>query len=209
MRRLVSSISLGFFAMSTGPEWPNPTFFHIGQKDHLHALGVIIAAFNRLEFVLLLLFKRYLRLEEIPAQKLFLQLRNHTRIELIQEAINRAEGDSAAKEAALHFLDAFETLCEIRNFLAHSQTAQRNEHLTFAKGSKREPETPRFARMKLAEVREIGNHMREFWIFGAALNSYLSSKEGRFSGGDPIQPATLAQKPPLPADLQSILRDTP
>jgi hypothetical protein len=215
MRTRAPHKALGFiqviwcFAMTTQSEWPDPTW-HIGQRDHLHALGVITSSFNQLEFVLLLFFIRYVVSEPKSGQKIFGLLSNYNIFDLIRDAINEKEADATAKEYSLHFLKGFEALEANRNFLAHSHSILNNPeqpHLTFGKGSRNQPDVWSYAHMTLPDLRKIADEMRDFWLFGSRLDAWIIAipNNGKIIWSDgqvSLQP--LPDKPPLPERLRTI-----
>jgi hypothetical protein len=191
-------------------DWPDPSY-HIGQRDHLHALGVITASYNQLEFTLFVLFLRYLKMEPEPAQKVFVLMSNPNRIDLLRDAVTAEEKDPIVQDRVLYFIEAFETLASSRNFLAHSHTilgTPDQDHLTFGKGSKRQPRNWSFAHMTLTDLRKIADDIRTYWSFGMGLDRWIV---GRSSGAHAHLLKTgrrsippLPEKPPQPAKLTSV-----
>jgi len=194
-------------------EWPDPSY-HIGQRDHLHALGVITASYNQLEFVFLMFFMRHLSLDSVSAQRIFALLSNPHRIDLTRDAVEATEKDPSKKEMILYFIKGFETLANTRNFLAHSHTIFNDpaqEHLTFGKGSKRQPDRWSFAHMKLGDLRHVAEDMMAFRTYGFELDWWLIAQRSGgtiiFPGGQTDTPA-LPEKPPLPEALISVPHGT-
>jgi hypothetical protein len=192
--------------MTSQSEWPDPTW-HIGQPDHLHALGVITSAYNLLEFALLSFFMRYVVAEPMSAQKIFGLLSNHSILELLRESIEANETDFNAKGASLYFLKAFEILEHNRNFLSHSHAILNNPdqaHLTFGKGSRKQPNVWSFAHLTLPEIRKVADEMKEFWLYGSHVNRWLIGRGTLvFSDGHREQ-VTLPDKPSLPTKLKTV-----
>jgi hypothetical protein len=192
---------------SASNEWPDPTY-HIGQREHLHALGVITASFNQLEFVLFLFFMDYLKLQPKLAQRLFVQIANNVRCELLIDAVELEETDAQIRGRALHFLKAFQILADNRNFLSHSQTIMNDPnqpHLTFGKGSKRQPDVWSFAHLTLPEIRQVADDIWTYWKFGSELRAWMVTRATggvmTFSDGQTIT-HTLPETPPLPDKLK-------
>jgi hypothetical protein len=71
----VESVSRIAMTVASDNDWPDSDW-HIGQRDHLHALGVIVAAFNILEFRLFVLFLRFMKADTRLVSRIFAQLRN-------------------------------------------------------------------------------------------------------------------------------------
>jgi len=193
-------------------EWPDPSW-HIGQRDHLHAFGVIVAAFNQLEFVLFVLFLRFVKGDPAAIQRIFVILQNHHRLELLENGIEMTVGDPQLKELLLYFAKGYKILNDNRNFLGHSHTILNNptqDHLTFGKGSKRQPDKWSFAHMKLLDLQKIAEDIYRFWQFGSYLDSYMNAKETAknvtvFSpfGTEAVREPPLPDKPPEPMNLPS------
>jgi hypothetical protein len=188
-------------------EWPDPTY-HIGQRDHLHALGVIIASYNQLEFSFFIFFMRYLNIATVPAQKLFELVSNPNLIDLLRDAVNDTERDDRVKESVLYFIAGVETLAGIRNFLAHSQTILNDpnqDHLTFGKGSRRQPNVWGYSHLNREDLRAIADSMRAFHTFGSHLDMWISARAtgGRLLFGSQVHVPSFPEKPPQPTKLTS------
>lgn len=178
--------------MTEADIWPDPSF-HIGQRDHLHALGAIIATYNMLEFALFVMFKNALRLPDEHARRLFILLNNHNRIELIKDAALTLNH----RDAIIHFVDGFSILTNTRNFLAHSMVIQNTTeqaHLTFGKGSKRNPGELSFTHLTLDEIREIADQMKAFWLYGSHIAASIAG----------VRHLPELAKPPLPIKMKEV-----
>jgi hypothetical protein len=199
--------------MTADSEWPDPTY-HIGQKNHLHALGVITASYNQLEFTFFVFFMRYLLLPEDVAQRIFALLSNANRIELLTDAV-KALPDETIRERLLYFIEGFEILVETRNFLAHSHTMLNDptqEHLTFGKGSRRQPGLWSYAHMKLEDLRQVADEIRAFHTYGSGLDAWITARRtgGRLDfGGGVVWHPPLPDKPSLPVKLKTGPHGTP
>jgi hypothetical protein len=189
-------------------DWPDRSY-HIGQRDHLHALGVITASFNELESALAALFFTYLKLEEPASHKIFALLNNYQRIDLLRDGVAAFENDPTVKELVLHFIVGFETLANSRNFLTHSHTILKSpDHLTFGKSSKRQPDVWTFAHMGIQNLRQVADDIHAFGIFGQALKTWVWARD--FDGeimsfpNRTFHKPPWPEKPPLPAELKSV-----
>jgi hypothetical protein len=201
---------------SPSPEWPDPTY-HLGQRDHLHALGAVISAYNQLEFSFFLLFSRYIKAQ--GSLRIFVLLSNHNRIELMEKALDEAELNPPVRETVQHFIKGFGTLTDARNFLAHSHTILNDpaqQHLTFGKGSRRDPGDWSFAHMKLEDLRRIADEIHVFQVFGSNIDKWLAARAQasamrELSFGDPrrVYTPSLPEKPPLPNKLRSVPHHIP
>ena len=129
--------------------WPS---YRSEHRDHYHALGVITSLFNDLEFHLLGIFARALKMKVSAAQRLFVLLTNHERIDVAREAI-AANPDEALRDLINHFLDCYVIVADNRNLLAHSHlygTESDPESAVFGKGSKRQPGVIGYVTMTVA-----------------------------------------------------------
>ncbi len=186
-------------------EWPDPSF-HIGQHDHLHALGVIIATYNLLEFSLFTLFNHYVGTAGDVGLKLFNSLPNHKRIDILKAEVDN-EQDATLKSAILHFISGYRVLETNRNFLAHSHTIMnlpQQPHLTFGKGSRSNPTAWHFAHMRLPQLRAIADEMKSYWLFGAELHAFVTARSsgGRLDFGDAgFRDPVIPGYPPPPLEI--------
>lgn len=186
--------------------WPDPNY-HIGQRDHLHALGVIAASYNLLEQSLYFHFASQLGLAPNIAQRLFVSLSNNTRLDLLRNAIEEIDTANPIKTKLSEFLAGFDILAENRNFLMHSHTilnTTSQDHLTFGKGSRNQPSKWNYAHLRLNDLRGVADDIYVYWNFGHALYKWhVASKTGGrlvFSDGFVLTP-TLPDTPPLPRKL--------
>lgn len=186
------------------------------HKEHIHALGVIVSVFNSLENAMFLLFRHFLDIDFEPGHKVFAQLSNHARIDLTRDAITQSAYTDETKELANYFIDAFETLCEVRNFIAHSTTIANETvpgHLTVGKGSKRNPDDWSYADLSVSTFQRVAQEIRAYLIFGIRLYSWLDAQKTggviTFHGGRVVERPTLPKKPPAPTELKNIQRDPP
>lgn len=192
--------------MNEKSEWPAPTW-HIGQTDHLHALGVITSAFNQLEFVLLLFFMRYVVSDPKAAQRIFALLSNYNTSDLIREALEAKEANDVARDSTLHFLKGFDILEWNRNFLAHSHSIMNNPeqpHLTFGKGSRNKPGEWSFAHMSLHDIRRVADDVHDFWLFGSHVNRWLVGRGTLIFSDGHREFVKLPDIPPLPNKLATV-----
>ena len=187
-------------------QWPDPNF-HIGQHDHLHALGVIIATYNLLESTVLHLCNELLMLEPEFGHRLFAQMPIDKVIELAKSECEARENDPEVKVRVTHFFVGFGDLKGTRDYLAHSHTILNTPdqlHLTFGKGSRKHPTAWTFAHMKVEELREVADGMKAFWLYGSSLHAFVVARKtgglldfGSLGSRVPVLPI----KPVLPTVL--------
>src|SRR5262245_21459993 len=99
--------------MSQGA-WPS---YRVGNKGHIHALGVVASTFNLLEFRFRSLFNLYFSLPTRMAFNLFAQINNERRSDLISQALDYSEHPQFIKAHVRHFLVGYRTCSENRNIL--------------------------------------------------------------------------------------------
>jgi hypothetical protein len=201
------------------PEWH--TRYHPGYEKHLHALGVIAANYNHLEFALFALFYLFLDLGPATAQHLFAYLTNDKRIDILSKAVEAREKDLEVTDRILHFIQGFKICTENRNLLLHSMTEGANWNvlglayeikaiMTFRKSARGNPTKVNYLHLRLEDIRKAADQTYDFDVFG--LNIYLYVDARRSGGiltdqqGRTSRP-TLPEKPPLPDKLS--LSDSP
>jgi hypothetical protein len=97
--------------------WPA---YRVGNADYIHALGVISALFNRLEFRFRSLFPLYVRLPLPTAYGLFADSTNERRMKLMRECIDYSQHPDSIKDDVRYFLDCYKKCVDNRNVLMHA-----------------------------------------------------------------------------------------
>lgn len=100
--------------MSDPIEWPS---YRIGPKDHLHAVGVLVAAWNQIERTYSAFFQLILPWEN---HKIFEVLGNDSRWHMINDLV-AARVDPDEAEAVRFFLKCAAICKENRNAVAHAE----------------------------------------------------------------------------------------
>lgn len=190
--------------------WPAPEY-HVGPRDHIHALGVAAATYNDLEFALLLLFNHYMAVEGELGLKLFAALTNRTRLDFLSDAADAKEADPDALGCVKHFVRAFNICAENRNFLMHSTTQTRGalaalmpeNVLTLSKHARDNPAVRNYAHLTRDEIRRIADEAYKFYVFGFQIWLWMlwRSSKGTLRLSKLPWPPTLPEKPPLPRKL--------
>jgi hypothetical protein len=80
--------------------WPA---YRVGNPDYIHALGVISALFNKLEFSFRKLFPMYVRLPLSAAYQLFADSSNERRATLMRECIDHSQHPDSIKDDVIPF----------------------------------------------------------------------------------------------------------
>jgi hypothetical protein len=190
--------------------WPT---YDPSPPKHVHALGVVTAQYNMLEFSLLCLLFDYGRLGNGTTQHLFANISNNLRLEFFKNCVNDLEQDPQIKEQAMHFADGYDLCTENRNTLAHSMTLgsaqmEDGDLLLFSKRTKSNPVRTNNLNLRLADIRRVADEIFAFHRYGHQLHVWLLV---RTHGGSVRLPdgkafyAPSPEKPLLPSKL-SILR---
>lgn len=186
--------------------WPLPRF-DIGQPKHMHALGIVAATYNQMEFSLFCLLLDYTGLSSETTQWLVANTSNNTRLELLRRCIDEKELDQQAREHAHHFSLCYDICAENRNFLMHSMTSKHsdNELLAFFKSSRNNPKKGNHINLRLEDLRNVAEALCNTWTFGMRLHAYYCFKRFPQSPDIPEEIwrdfSTLPKKPQLPSKL--------
>ena len=114
--------------------WPLPAY-EVGQPKHIHALGVVAARYNMLEFALECLMFDYIGMSSDTTQYLFANLSNNLRLDLLKRCVEDREADNDTKEAMLHFVSCFSVCAENRNMTCAQIHSARRFSAHFIAGS--------------------------------------------------------------------------
>jgi hypothetical protein len=162
---------------------------------------LIVAAFNHAEFAFYVLFQRLLKLQDpITAQRIFANLSNFERRDLLTDALERTEENRQVRELVLNFIAAYEIAAWNRNFLAHSHTqinSASQDHVSFGKGSKSQPHKWSFIDMTVPDLVRVAQEISALEKFGLAIFAHL---DGRDKGGIKL-PIGVSVLLPLPDKL--------
>jgi hypothetical protein len=172
--------------MTEPPDWLTTPITWSGEqyppqiRDHIHALGVIAANYNTLEYALLCLFTHYLGPSGTSAANLFQQMRSNSfRLDTLKCAARARENETVTLGAVLTFIENFDICAENRNFLMHSQIdalAGRDATLVLAKATRKDPATLNYARLSLTEIRQVADDIHFTEQFGLDLFIYVASR---------------------------------
>src|SRR5215207_6437733 len=188
------------------PIWPD---YLSGPAEHYHALGVIAAMFNVLEYRFLGLFLLYQGYSDDTAW-LFRRLKdNRLRMDILTRAVEARAETPEIKDAVLWFMEGFGICGDNRNVLMHSTTTTVTtdgivDMLVFNKGKLKNPLTPNRFFMNLPALRRVANEMNAFSSFGYGIYQHVvgTYKGDEFSGPFPLQfGGPLPGKPAPPTEL--------
>ncbi len=100
-----------------------PTAYYVGQKDHLHAIGVLSAVYNAFEDSLFELYRHKTRLIKFPddiANHVYLGEPENKKLELLKLTFSHCEIDSNVNKLILNIITYFDWCSKARNLVAHS-----------------------------------------------------------------------------------------
>ena len=173
----------------------------------MHALGVVAANYNHLEFILKIIFYHYMGLEHQATDLVFAKLNNNrNRLDMLAECVETREKNSDAKDRALHFIRGFALCADNRNFLMHGRTDDPRENiLVLVKASRNDPKKSNYLQLTVREIQAIADEIYAFDNFGLKLYIWLTAQNhgGMFlmPKGEVVAP-TLPDKPALPKPLK-------
>jgi hypothetical protein len=188
-------------------EWPP---YHVGTRDHLHAIGVLIANWNQVETayqaLMQLIFPHHLK----SGIRVFQLFTNDQRVKLIRDEL---VASLSAEEAdrVNHFL-AMANICYAnRNAFAHAQAHQtaHDDKFRISKGTGKENIGAQYL-FKLDDLREIADATHGTFMFCLNIFAHIQIKSTIIdlarSGNDfswcPLMP--LPEKPSLPRSWDQI-----
>ncbi len=190
-------------------DWPT---YHIGSRDQMHAIGVLIVAWNMIESAyqcfIQLIFPHHMK-AGIGVYEL---LNNDGRVKLIRSEVPGLISDMEKDLLEYFFKSAF--ICkDNRNAIAHSHYGnQAGDLLLLTKGrSKDQQSTNRFT-FTVTGLREMADSSYATAFFGYQLFSSIqvrvSNEAWARQGVAPKVFVPLPEKPPLPRSWDQI-RDIP
>jgi hypothetical protein len=200
-------------------EWPA---YRVGNRDYIHALGVIATGFNLLEFRLRSLFPTYTRIPSPAAYALFAKTSNQMRLELMRGSIDFSTHPPAIKNDVRYFLEGFKICADNRNILMHSTVfyvfgpdddpcpvtalpGTQPQGMGFQKSPRGDPFQIKTYQLSLDEIRGVADCIKAFEDYGDRLfwhimKNYEPTRYQTFRLPDEAQFA-LPNRPPLPKPL--------
>jgi hypothetical protein len=202
-------------ALATEDEqnWSWTRNYNPGLLEHMHALGVIAANYNRLESELRLLLNLFIGDAMYKAHAgnyIFERLSNAQRLDLLKQLYNSAVGGFELAARLDWFVSGYGVCAENRNILMHSETSSDQANalqiastLELRKYSKNNPGSLNFISLKLSELRNVADDIDRFTQYGLdlAICEIARRSGGKINlAGREIQPS-LPDKPPEPIHL--------
>jgi hypothetical protein len=196
--------------MAAPEDWPP---YHIGSRDHMHAIGVLIAAWNMVEgsyqAFIQLVFPHNLK----AAISTYELMNNDSRIKLIRSELF---GTLNQKENELleYFFKSANICMANRNVIAHSHYSNQapGDHLLLSKGRSKDQQSVNIFTFSITGIREMADATYLTAFFGmnlwSAINIRISNEYWASVGVPPKFSFPLPEKPPLPRSWDQI-REAP
>jgi hypothetical protein len=190
--------------------WSWTRKYNFDLYQHMHALGVIAANYNRLESGLALLL--YMFVGEAMSKAgayLFPRLSNAERLDLLRQLYTEQITDPDFLDRLEWFVTGYGQCTENRNILMHSEPHNYYSRLKalsvleLKKASKNNPGTLNFISLELNELRQVADDIDRFddYVFGLVLFESARRMGGKITlFGKEIEPP-LPDKPPEPIRL--------
>jgi hypothetical protein len=211
MRSMMASSSSGVsgldFAMTKSADSPWP-FYMRGQRDHIHAIGVVALNFNRMELLLHRLLYRYLGTESEAAHAHICRSLNlHSVLELFNICVAK-EKSASRRDHLRHFSRCYEACAANRNILMHSdldELESTEQALALFKRSGAKPHIRNQLKLSIEELRRVADEIFDVYLYGShlfILNQWNAMK-------DVAPPTEWRASPKKPAIPRSLLAPSP
>ncbi len=205
IRRLVGSKAAVSFAMSDTDKfsgWPGGRRF--ADDAHLHALGQMALAYNRLEWSFGILFSIHFPAAPAYSEDLFHSINNRRRIDLLRAVVTHNEKDEQVKELVLHALACFDICTDNRNILMHAMasTSSNTEILALEKRASNNSSRLINFEVPLTDLRRVADDCSAIVWFIVGLSRFAMDRDMRSWGkATRPEPLPLPDKPPRPHKL--------
>lgn len=157
--------------------WPSPSYY-VGTDSFVHAIGILSANYNLLEFQLMRLFKVYTINHPIASTLLFNSINNHNRLTIIKIIAPDSSHPLRVRNRVVEFCKGFNGCATNRNILMHSQMIPIiQDDGTYEVQFKKMPNKPPFEENIYApsidELRAIADAVKRFEQFGHKLFMHI------------------------------------
>lgn len=154
-------------------QWPEPHYF-VGSADFIHAIGVLSASYNLLEFRLRQFLELYTQLPHPSGTQVFISSNNQERLNLLRMCVEKSEHPLRVRNRVIRFADGYNACAQNRNILMHSETvpiikSNGRQEVAFKKLSKRAPFLPNLFSPSIRELRKIADATNKSQRFGYEL----------------------------------------
>jgi hypothetical protein len=202
-------------------QWPEPKY-RIAQKEHLHAIGVLVLNYNAFESALFDIFVHHLDRHDVPqrlAKKLYFEMQERKRLDFVKVIFSAYERNPHVKVALTKLLKYFEWCADTRNRLVHAKYSPplfgvENNKLYLAKRVSQRSLKLHYMQPSLRVLRNAADHIRVGLDCCVSLHFHLKLRDTpqeerslalRASAlGDP-SPPPLPEIPPPPKKLRKSL----
>jgi hypothetical protein len=193
-------------------QWPEPHYF-VGSSEFIHAIGVLSASYNLLEFRLRQFLELYTHLPHPAGTQLFISSNNQERLNLLRMCVAKSAHPLRVRNRVMRFAAGYDACTQNRNILMHSETvpiikSNGRQEVAFKKMSKKPPFPPNLFSPSIKELRKIADATNTFQRFGYelflhVLQNFEAAKlfEEPFSSLDGLPRFALPNKPWLPKIL--------
>jgi hypothetical protein len=186
--------------MSILPKWPA---YEVGPPDSTFAIGVASIKYAQLEYTLGTIFQYVMDITHDETQRLFAKLRNVDLIlSLLSARLNSMYLPDEARERLEAFISGYRTCAQNRNLLMHSNihASVKTATTLFKTNNKGEMI---LCKLALGELRQVADDMHEYFAFGIALSSALTTLAGDWpSLHSRLEPFPWPSIPPAPTLLE-------
>lgn len=193
-------------------KWPY-YYKELGSVEHLHALGVIAATYNVLEFQLAHWFRASIGADykSEVANSLFAALSNNTRLDVVRKHFSQ-EKFPKYYHLIKCALDSYDICAENRNYLMHSVGNENfvdGEIYNFIKPARNDPGRMVDYPLKVKDLREIADSIRSTASYLECVLSFALSDSPllRDQSGIEVELSTSIGTIPLPRKLSLICRE--
>jgi hypothetical protein len=155
-------------------EWPS---YHVGTRDHLHAIGVLIATWNQVETCYQAFIQQIYPLNMKSAIRVFQILNHDGRIRLIRdELITCLPGNEA--DCVEHFLTMANICYQNRNVFAHatSHSMAENDKLRISKGTGKDNIGAQYL-FTLEDLKEMADSTHKTFSFGINVFAAIQTRQ--------------------------------
>lgn len=194
--------------------WPTPRY-DVGSPDFIHAVGVLSANYNLLEFQLRQLLELYSQMPSPASTQIFLSSNNEERQNLLGMCCDGSTHPLRIRNRVHWFVKGYGACTQNRNIIMHAEAvpiigAKGEQEVQFRKPSKKPPFAPNIFSPSIKELRHIADATYQFQEFGRNLfmhiiQNFESQKlsEPVFSSLRLLPPYKLPNKPKLSKILNS------
>lgn len=190
-------------------EWPSPRY-DVGSRNFIHAVGVLSANYNLLEYQMRRLLELYSKMPDPSCTQIFLNSNNEERVNLLRMCCDASAHPLRIRNRVNWFAKGYGCCTQNRNIIMHSETvpiikASGEQEVQFRKPSKKAPFSPNIFSPSINELRRMANSTYQFQEFGRSLFIHIVQNfepqklnNKAFASLKLLPPYALPHKPKLP-----------